>query len=90
MLLGETQHVEGIMKRPLLVLSAFIVGAHAQAAPLPGGSLDPTTIAKYAAPLVIPPAMPRTDQLPGGIDYYEIAVRQFDHCRRRLSGATAR
>jgi spore coat protein A len=38
-------------------------------------------IPKYAAPLVIPPAMPRSDVLnPGGgapIDYYEIAVRQF-------------
>jgi spore coat protein A len=43
--------------------------------------LDPTSIAKYAAPLVIPPAMPRTSVLggdgPSPIDYYEIAVRQF-------------
>ena len=44
-----------------------------------GGSLDPTTIPKYAMPLVIPPAMPRTmkEGIPGNIDYYEIAVRQF-------------
>ena len=51
------------------------------AAALPGGSLDPTAIPKYQAPLVIPPAMPRTAKLNvrGGknIDYYEIAVRQF-------------
>ena len=50
-------------------------------AQLPGGSLDPIYISKYAMPLVIPPAMPRTTKIvqTGGknIDYYEIAVRQF-------------
>lgn len=50
-------------------------------AAIPGGTLDPATIAKYQAPLVIPPAMPRTGKIraKGGknIDYYEIAVRQF-------------
>ena len=51
-------------------------------AAIPGGTLDPTTISKYQMPLIIPPAMPRTSKLkvPGGnknIDYYEIAVRQF-------------
>ena len=42
---------------------------------LPGGSLNPASIAKYGTPLVIPPAMPpfTTD----AIDYYVIAVRQF-------------
>jgi FtsP/CotA-like multicopper oxidase with cupredoxin domain len=49
---------------------------------LPGGTLDPSSIPKYQAPLVIPPAMPRTAKIPrhGGksIDYYEIALRQFD------------
>jgi spore coat protein A, manganese oxidase len=48
---------------------------------LPGGTLDPTTIPKYVTPLVIPPAMPRTsrNRVATGrpIDYYEIAVRQF-------------
>ena len=43
--------------------------------------LDPASVPKYAAPLIIPPAMPRTSVLGGGgpspIDYYEIAVRQF-------------
>jgi FtsP/CotA-like multicopper oxidase with cupredoxin domain len=42
---------------------------------IPVGTLDPTTISKYAMPLVIPPAMPRTSG--GQVDYYEIAVRQF-------------
>ncbi|MBI5739309.1 MAG: multicopper oxidase domain-containing protein [Nitrospirae bacterium] len=45
---------------------------------VPGGTLDPTTITKYQRPLLVPPVMPKTDTLPGGIDYYEIAVRQFD------------
>jgi bilirubin oxidase len=49
----------------------------AWADPVPGGSLDPTTIPKYATSLAIPPAMPKTGVLTGGIDYYEIAVRQF-------------
>lgn len=44
----------------------------ASAAPIPGGTLDPTTIPKYQRELVIPPAMP-----PVSTDYYEIAVRQF-------------
>ena len=43
--------------------------------------LDPAGIPKYEAPLVIPPAMPRTGKVKvkGGknIDYYEIAQRQF-------------
>jgi FtsP/CotA-like multicopper oxidase with cupredoxin domain len=42
---------------------------------LPTGSLDPHSIEKFVAPLVVPPAMPRT--LGGAADYYEIAVRQF-------------
>jgi bilirubin oxidase len=44
-------------------------------AAIPGGTLDPATITKYAMPLVIPPAMPKTSA--GKVDYYEIAVRQF-------------
>jgi len=52
----------------------WISGRRAQAA-IPGGTLDPTKITKYAMPLVIPPAMPMTAM--GPVDYYEIAVRQF-------------
>ena len=51
------------------------------AAPIPGGTLDPTSVTKYATPLLIPPAMPRagTIVLKGGknADYYEISMRQF-------------
>jgi FtsP/CotA-like multicopper oxidase with cupredoxin domain len=43
--------------------------------PLPGGSLDPTTIPKYVTRLVAPPAMPRSTSDPT-VDY-QIAVRQF-------------
>src|SRR3990172_1591805 len=50
-------------------------------AAIPGGSLDPDTVSKYATPLLIPPAMPRAGKIKvrGGkqIDYYEIAMRQF-------------
>jgi FtsP/CotA-like multicopper oxidase with cupredoxin domain len=47
-------------------------------AAIPGGSLDPTTIHKYAAPLVIPPVMPPlTGPQNQSIDRYAIAVRQF-------------
>jgi FtsP/CotA-like multicopper oxidase with cupredoxin domain len=61
------------------VLSAFALSSApvARADPVPGGTLDPTTIPKYASPLVIPPAMPKSGVLPGGIDYYEIGIRQF-------------
>ncbi len=64
-----------------LILWRFGATGRALAVPIPGGTLDPTSIPKYATPLVIPPAMPRTAGLPqaGGtaVDYYEIAVRQF-------------
>ncbi len=47
-------------------------------AAIPGGSLDPTTIRKYAAPLVVPPVMPPLTGVPNqSIDRYAIAVRQF-------------
>lgn len=49
--------------------------------PIPGGTLDPMTITKYADPLIIPPAMPKASVITGPngeeIDYYEIAARQF-------------
>ena len=51
-------------------------------AQISGGSLDPTSIPKYATPLLVPPVMPRAGTLtdPGGkpVDYYEISMRQFE------------
>lgn len=53
-------------------------GGQEALASIPGGSLDPNTIAKYVTPLVIPPAMPPVSTILGNTtDYYEIAVRQF-------------
>jgi spore coat protein A len=70
----------GVVGAALYVSPRFL--GSAVAAPSSIG-LDPASISKYALPLVIPPAMPRTpdDRLPKGllknVDYYEIAVRQF-------------
>jgi FtsP/CotA-like multicopper oxidase with cupredoxin domain len=51
------------------------------AAPIPGGTLDPTLVSKYQTPLLIPPVMPKagTIKLKEGknADYYEISMRQF-------------
>ena len=65
-----------------LLLWRFADGrAVAQPIPIAASVLDPLSIPKYVTPLVIPPAMPRSQSLPGkprgGIDYYEIAVREF-------------
>jgi spore coat protein A, manganese oxidase len=57
----------------LLASQALKRRARAQ---VPGGTLDPTSITKYAEPLIVPPQMPKTTKK-GKIDYYEIAVRQF-------------
>lgn len=49
-------------------------------AAIPGGTLDPNSVPKYVTPMLIPPQMPRAGiRFEGGrlIDYYEIAVRQF-------------
>lgn len=60
----------------------FRAGNRLALAAIAGGSLDPSAISKFAQPLVIPPAMPQSSKpaTRGGarIDYYEIAVRQFE------------
>jgi FtsP/CotA-like multicopper oxidase with cupredoxin domain len=70
-------------------ISAFattlFLGAGAGADPLPGGSLDPTTIPKYTTGLIIPPEMPKAGEVRAGgkskkgpkIPYYEIEMVQF-------------
>jgi spore coat protein A len=58
-----------------LPLRFGLPGAQAQ---VPGGTLPPGSISKYVTPLVIPPAMPgRRAPRRAQVDYYEIAVRQF-------------
>jgi FtsP/CotA-like multicopper oxidase with cupredoxin domain len=56
----------------LAVVSSLSV-APVWSAPLPGGTLDPTTIPQFVTPLVIPPVMKDT----GTVNDYQIAVRQF-------------
>jgi spore coat protein A, manganese oxidase len=50
-------------------------------AQIPGGTLDPVSIPKYATPLLIPPVMPSagTIKQKGGknVDYYEISMQQI-------------
>ena len=50
-------------------------------AQIPGGTLDPAVVPKFATPMLIPPVMPRaaTIRQPGGkpVDYYEISMRQI-------------
>jgi spore coat protein A len=50
-------------------------------AQIPGGTLDPASVPKYVAPMLIPPAMPRAgrSKQPGGknVDYYEVSMKQF-------------
>ncbi|HEU4528219.1 MAG TPA: multicopper oxidase [Actinomycetota bacterium] len=57
-------------------------GRPAWAIAIPGGSLDPGDVGRFVTPLLIPPAMPRARKIRvrGGrnIDYYEIAMRQFE------------
>jgi spore coat protein A, manganese oxidase len=56
-------------------------GSETVVAQIPGGTLDPGSVTKYATPMLIPPVMPRaaTITMPGGMpaDYYEISMRQI-------------
>src|SRR5690242_3454607 len=49
----------------------------ATADPVPGGSLDPTTLAKYVTPLFVLPAMPMCPSPSSNLDTYSIAARQI-------------
>src|SRR5829696_2700922 len=48
---------------------------------VPGGTLEPTDVAKFVSPMLVPPVMPRAATLNqrGGkpVDYYEISMKQF-------------
>ena len=66
-----------------LTLFAFskLGGLRQALAQIPGGTLDPMWVPKYATPMLIPPVMPRAGMitLTGGknADYYEISMKQF-------------
>jgi spore coat protein A len=74
------------------VLKAGLVGAAGLMLPwkftatkaiaqIPGGTLDPLSVPKYVAPMLIPPVMPTAGKikLTGGknADYYEISMKQL-------------
>ncbi|MGE5049640.1 MAG: hypothetical protein ACM3PC_13765 [Deltaproteobacteria bacterium] len=67
-------HVDNGTRRILGWISiaalGFAAGA-ARAAPVPGGTLNPTTIPKYVEPLAVPPLMPAV-----AANTYSIAARQ--------------
>lgn len=67
----------GLVVGTLAAVNVFYVAAD----PLPGGTLDPTSIPKYVTPLVIPPVMNQAgkdnDDAKNLTDDYEIAIRQF-------------
>jgi spore coat protein A len=64
-----------------MVLYQYVGGVKTALAQIPGGTLDPTTVDKFQVPMLIPPAMPRAGKIKRrmakNVDYYEIAVRQF-------------
>ncbi|ADU47440.1 multicopper oxidase family protein [Intrasporangium calvum] len=66
----------------LTLFATTAAGQRVALASLPGGSLDPSAVPKFASPLLIPPVMPRAGTVPwrgaGRADYYEIAMRQFE------------
>lgn len=72
-----------ILLNSMLVVAivAFFAGVTCAIVPQDQPTQDPTLIPKYQDPLVIPPAMPKTGSIVGAdrklMDYYEIAVRQF-------------
>jgi spore coat protein A len=76
-MLTRRQFLKGGMVGGAALLVPWETSPWAWAA-IPGGSLDPTTIPKYATPLAVPPVMPPlTGPRNHAIDRYAIAVRQF-------------
>ncbi len=75
------EHLRWIRAVSLVALTGLSMGAFqpALAAPVPGGTLDPTTIPKYVIPLVIPPEMPKSTAPNQGTPAaeYNISMRQF-------------
>ncbi|GGO87407.1 multicopper oxidase family protein [Wenjunlia tyrosinilytica] len=78
LLLGSAAGLSAMLPTSLVLAPSSRAAA---AAPLPGGTLDPTTIPKYTSPLLIPRVMPRgpVPSAPGSgtVDHYTVAVRQF-------------
>lgn len=69
------------MAGTVLTLFSYKQSVSVAEAQVPVTTLDPATIPKYQASLLIPPVMPRagtiTQSMGKTIDYYEISMRQF-------------
>ena len=63
----EKIHAPRLITAAVFSALTFSIAPTAWADPVPGGSLDPTTIPKYAASLTIPPAMGYGAQGAGGV-----------------------
>ncbi|MEE4238830.1 MAG: hypothetical protein V2I51_19080, partial [Anderseniella sp.] len=74
-------------KAVLLTPLALAISA-AQAAPVPGGTLDPLTIPKYVTPLVIPPVLYDDQGGTAPLDV-EVAQRQFTQQQLPTAGCIA-
>jgi bilirubin oxidase len=66
-----------LLAPPAVLVPSALRAAPAHAEPLPGGTLDPRSVAKYVTALRILATMPRVGSVADRIDSYEIAVRQF-------------
>src|SRR5262245_23192482 len=67
----------GAVAGAALLVPAALRFSSAGADPVPGGTLDPNSVAKYVTPLFILPAMPSVASPSSGIDAYSIAARQI-------------
>ena len=67
------------MKRTSIALGILLTALAAadSFAFVPGGSLDPTTVPKYVDQLPTIKPMPKSGTVAPGIDFYQIAARQF-------------
>jgi FtsP/CotA-like multicopper oxidase with cupredoxin domain len=76
-MMTRTTWQAGLAAVALVAIGSLTLLSSALAAPVAGGTLDPTTVPKYVTPLVIPPVMPASTASPAPAAKYDIAVRQF-------------
>jgi FtsP/CotA-like multicopper oxidase with cupredoxin domain len=76
-MMTRTTWQTGLAAVALVAIGSLTLLSSVLAAPVPGGTLDPTTVPKYVAPLVIPPVMPAGTGALAPAANHDIAVRQF-------------
>jgi len=67
----------GAVAGAAVLIPAALRLSTASADPVPGGTLDPTSLPKYVTPLFVLPAMPTAPSTSNGLDTYSIAARQI-------------